>query len=89
MLVDVPGLDEESLQVNIKQGMLIIEAQVQSAAGTILSREFSFTGYQRQFQLPETLDAEAVSAEVKSGVLRLLLPKVKAARPHRVAVTVH
>lgn len=87
--VDMPGLDEQSLQVKIKQRLLTLEAQIHAAAGAPLSREFTFTGYQRQFLLPDTLDVEAVGADVKNGVLTLRLPKVQSAQPRKIEVTVH
>lgn len=87
---DLPGVPKDRLSLDIDQGMLTIEAlaPVGEGAGGIY-REFGTTGYQRRFQLPETLDFDQVTADLKDGVLTVTLPKTAAARPRRIAVTVH
>lgn len=89
LVADVPGLSEQSLNISIDQGILTIEGAATAGMGDSLHREFAMTGYWRQFQLPETLDAEKARAEVKHGVLTLHLPKAEAAKPKRIAITVH
>ncbi len=89
LVADVPGLSEKSLNISIDQGILTIEGQATAGMGDFLYREFAMTGYWRQFQLPESLDAEKARAEVKHGVLTLHLPKAEAAKPKRIAITVH
>ncbi len=89
LVADMPGLDEQSLQVNIEQGLLTLEGRIHVAIGSPLRQEFALAGYRRQFQLPDTLEADAVRAELKNGVLLLHLPKVKAAQPRKIEVTVH
>lgn len=89
LVADVPGLDDKSLNISIDQGVLTIEGDAPAGTGDLHYREFAMAGYWRQFQLPETLDAEKARAEVRHGVLTLHLPKAAAARPKRIEVTVH
>jgi HSP20 family protein len=89
LVADVPGLSEKSLSISIDQGILTIEGEAAAGIGDFQYREFAMSGYWRQFQLPETLDAEKARAEVKHGVLTLHLPKAEAAKPKRIAITVH
>jgi HSP20 family molecular chaperone IbpA len=89
LVADVPGLNEKSLNISIDQGILTIEGDATAGMGDFLYHEFAMTGYWRQFQLPEILDAEKARAEVKHGVLTLHLPKAEAAKPKRIAITVH
>ena len=56
---------------------------------TIEAKSGAAFGYYRRFQLPEHLDLEHVSAELKHGVLTVTLPKAAAARPRKIGVTVH
>jgi len=89
LVADVPGLSEKSLNISIDQGILTIEGDAAAGVGEYQYREFVMSGYWRQFQLPETLDAEKARAEVKHGVLTLHLPKAEAAKPKRISITVH
>ena len=38
-------------------------------------REFRKNSFKRSFQLPDTVDAEAMSATYESGILKVVLPK--------------
>ena len=89
LVADVPGLSEKSLNISIEQGILTIEGDAAAGVGDYQYREFVMAGYWRQFQLSETLDAEKARAEVRHGVLTLHLPKAEAAKPKRIAITVH
>jgi HSP20 family molecular chaperone IbpA len=89
LVADVPGLSEKSLNISIEQGILTIEGEAAAGMGDFMYREFAMTGYWRQFQLPESLDAEKAKADVKHGVLTLHLPKAEAAKPKRIEITVH
>jgi HSP20 family molecular chaperone IbpA len=89
LVADVPGLSEKNLNISIDQGILTIEGDATAGIGDFQYREFAMTGYWRQFQLPETIDAEKAQAKVKHGVLTLHLPKAEAAKPKRIAISVH
>ena len=78
LVADLPGVGRERLSLGVEQGVLTIEA---STAGNY--------AYYRRFQLPEHLDLDHVAAELKHGVLTLRLPKAEAAKPRKIAVTVH
>jgi len=78
LVADLPGVNRDRLDLGVEQGVLTIEAKGVGAFG-----------YYRRFQLPEYLDLEHVSAELKHGVLTMSVPKAAAARPRKIEVTVH
>jgi len=86
LVADVPGLDEEHLEISVDQGVLTIEGQAPFGSGDLLWREYAMDGYWRQFQLPDTYDAAKAKAEVRHGVLTLHLPKAEAAKPRKIAI---
>ena len=45
-----------------------------------MRREFSYSSFQRSFALPNTVDAEKISASYKDGVLHLTIPKKEEAK---------
>lgn len=90
LVADLPGVPKGRLNLGIDKGVLTIEALAPSADdGSELYREFGTTGYYRRFQLPDALEFDKVEAELKDGVLRVVMPKSAAARPRKINVTVH
>lgn len=89
LVADLPGLDEQSLEISVDKGILTLEGRAPAGSGELLYREFNMAGYWRQFQVPDTLDASKAKADIKHGVLTLHLPKVEAAKPKRIDITVH
>jgi len=73
--------------VNIDKGILTLRgyAEVESK-GEDMYREFSLADYYRQFQLPDEIDPEKTSAELKDGVLTLFMSKAEAAKPKRIEI---
>jgi HSP20 family molecular chaperone IbpA len=86
LVADVPGLDDQHLEISVDQGVLTIEGTAPLGSGDLLWREYAMDGYWRQFQLPDTYDASKAKAEVRHGVLTLHLPKAEAAKPRRIAI---
>lgn len=50
--------------------------------------ERSYGTFARYFAMPDTVDAEKISAEYKNGVLTVTLPKKEIAKPRTVKVDV-
>ncbi len=77
--VDLPGLKKEDVKVTLQNNVLTIQGErrlTREEKGVDYHRQERFYGkFLRSFTLPETVDADKVSAEFKDGVLRLTLPK--------------
>lgn len=90
LMADLPGVAKEGLNLGIDSGVLTVEGKIEGGGeGQGRWSEFSTAGYYRRFQIPENLDLEHVEASLKDGVLTLKMPKLAAARPKRIEVTVH
>lgn len=84
LLADMPGVNDQGLQLEVSRGVLTLEAERQ---GVENGNKY---GYYRQFKLSEQIDADAGEAELKNGVLTLRLPKAETAKPKKIAVkTLH
>ncbi|MCL2196240.1 MAG: Hsp20/alpha crystallin family protein [Treponema sp.] len=79
--MDLPGYDENSIDVHIDGSSLTIaskqaeEKKSEENRGTFMLRERKMSAFTRSFKLPENADPEAVSALFKNGVLSLILKK--------------
>jgi HSP20 family molecular chaperone IbpA len=89
LLVDLPGVNGEEIQLSIEQGELSISAKGacrQPEATQYLLAEYGTGEFHRTFRISEEIDSSRISAEYKDGVLTLHLPKVEAVKPRKIAV---
>jgi HSP20 family protein len=89
LLADLPGVTRENLSVRVEGDSLLIEGNVnapQPQELELLHGEAQLGSYRRLFTLSRELDANAVEAQLKDGVLRLRIPKAEAAKPRRIEV---
>jgi HSP20 family molecular chaperone IbpA len=84
LLADMPGVDEKSIEVTVKQNVLTIRGENRAAEPEGFRKvysEFEQADFVRSFQLSGDADASKIKAAVKNGVLRVAVPK--AAPAHR------
>jgi len=89
LLADLPGVTRENLSVRVEGDSLLIEGLVSAPAPQeleLLHGEAQLGSYRRLFTLSRELDANAVEAQLKDGVLQLRIPKAEAAKPRRIEV---
>ena len=86
---EVPGVDEDHIDVKLEEGVLSIDgrqaAEVDSA-WTPVYAEYRLGGYHREFTLSEAIDTKGIRAKMRNGVLELHLPKSQRHRPRQVQV---
>lgn len=88
---DMPGVDENSLEVRVADGVLSIEGQVALQEYDGLEpvyTEYNVGNYARRFSLSNEIDVDHIKARMSDGVLALELPKAERAKPKRIAVSV-
>jgi len=90
LLADMPGVARDEVSVSLENGVLTIEGQgrqrVIDKGFRLISREFEPCGYYRMFTLSDEIDHEKIEAVMDKGVLRLVLPKSRAAVPRKINV---
>lgn len=83
--VAAPGLDKGNFEVKVDNDLLTISAKKEmkeeETNEKYTRREFSLTGFNRNFHLPETVDASAISANYENGILHVVLAKKEEAKP--------
>ncbi len=81
--VAAPGMTKEDFNVQIDESNNLVismekknENKEENKNGRYLRREFSYSKFQQTIILPDDVDKEKISAEVKDGVLNVTLPKL-------------
>jgi HSP20 family protein len=87
---DLPGIKEDDLEISLSGNMLTISGQRQEEkkdeGDRYYAYERSYGSFTRSFTLPDGADPEHVQAELKDGVLTLVVPKKPEVQPKRIAV---
>lgn len=87
---EMPGVDEQSINVQLDHGVLTIEGQVdvkEYENVTPLYTEYNVGNYVRRFTLSSDVDSERIVARMQNGVLALELPKAERAKPRRIPIS--
>lgn len=79
LLVDLPGVTPDGLHLTADRGVLTLVAARADRSGR---------GYRRQLKLPDGVDPDTITAELRHGVLAVLLPQAAAHRSRTIPVTV-
>ena len=89
VVADLPGVEQKALDVRVVDGILTLQGRTAHVApGTPIEREYELLHFYRQFELPEEVDADRISAQLKHGILTLHLPKKEKAKPRQIEVQV-
>ena len=91
ILADIPGIDPNDIEVNMDKGVLSISA-TRVADATVDGEKFTRTervhgSFQRQFGLPDTANAEGITAVGRFGVLEISIPKNPKSAPRRISIS--
>jgi len=88
---DIPGVDPANIEITLENGVLTLAGsreQTVQQNGTESRRLERVSGrFLRRFTLPDSVDADAVKATGRHGVLEVVIPKRAAAQPRRIAVS--
>jgi HSP20 family protein len=90
VVADLPGVSKEDLDVGVENDILTIRGVSHDGLpGNAIYSEFELVHYFRQFELSDKVDQSRITAELKHGVLTLILPKAEAARLKKIEVSVN
>lgn len=88
----LPGVANDQLDIEIKDEQLVVSVKVptttesEESNGQWLRREWLPTNQVRRFDLPDNVDATAITAKMTNGLLSLRLPFHKESRPRKVDI---
>lgn len=88
----VPGLEPDSIQVDLERGTLSIAGErasslPQNGEKSVVHINQRFAGrFRRAVSLPEDIDPDGVSADYRNGVLHVSVKRRAEAQPRRISV---
>lgn len=87
---DVPGVNPEDIDVHMENGQLTIKGEKKTEATTDQKNykriERTYGSFYRRFGLPDSAQADQISARSKHGVLEIVIPKRESVQPRKISV---
>ena len=90
VVLEVPGVDKDGVDLRVENDVLSIEGRVDFSKYQGLQPlyiEYNVGNYSRSFQLSSKIDQHGITAELKDGVMTLVLPKAENAKPRRITIS--
>jgi HSP20 family protein len=89
VVLEMPGVDRDNIDVRVENGVLTVEGKINFNKYEGLQpvySEYNIGPYRRSFRISSQIDQEKIRAEMRDGVISLVLPKAEKAKPRQIEV---
>ena len=91
LTAELPGVRIEDIDISVERDTVTLRGRRHpdelDDGATYHRRERRFGAFQRAFRLPFRVDPDSVQAELKNGILSILLPRAEVDKPKRISIT--
>lgn len=90
VVMEMPGVDKGSVDVGVENDVLTVTGRIDFSKYEGLQpiyTEYNIGNYSRSFELSSKIEQGDIKAELKDGVMTLVLPKAEKAKARRIAVS--
>ncbi len=90
LFANVPGVNPKDVEITMENGVLTIKGEraeeaTEEREGYTRMERVRGTFY-RRFTLPDTAEADRISAKTRNGVLEVVIPKHERVQPRKISV---
>ena len=90
VVLEMPGVDRNSIEASVENDVVTIEGRIDSTkyeGMRPIYTEYNVGHYARSFEISDKVDRSKISAEMKDGVVTIVLPKSEQSRPRKIQVS--
>jgi len=93
VVAELPGVSQNDVELSFEQNVLTIRGQKSSLFDPskdgelrVFTAERVSGAFERAIRLPEFVDSEKIGAELRDGLLTIMIPKATAAQPRKIEI---
>ena len=89
MLADMPGVDENSVDITLEKNALTLKGTVEPFTikdHSIAYAEYDTGDYERAFTISDAVDRDRIEAAIHNGVLRVTLYKAEPVKSRKITI---
>jgi HSP20 family protein len=90
VVLEMPGVSKDNVDISVENDILTIEGRIDYSKYEGLQpvyTEYNVGHYVRSFQISSKIEQSGISAELKDGVITLVLPKAETAKPRKIKLS--
>ena len=91
LTADIPGVEPKDIEVTMADGVLTIRGErkheSEKESNGYKRVERSYGSFYRRFSLPDSANADDITAKGNNGVLEVVIPKHEKVQPRRISVS--
>ena len=93
VIAELPGVNQSKVELSFEQNILTIRGEKDSLLDPskdgelrVYAAERVAGAFERSIRLPEFVDSERITAELRDGLLTVTVPKATAAQPRKIEI---
>jgi HSP20 family protein len=89
VVLEMPGVDRDSIEASVEDGVVTIEGRIDQSKYEGMHpvyTEYNVGHFARSFEISNSIDQSKISAQMKDGVVTIVLPKAEQTKPRKIHI---